>query len=458
VVTGLFKIAYGLLRWKGHIWLADYLKRRVSNVKVTSVSGDVHVMVVIVDHFEPSRKAGADGIKAVRQWCERYEEIASRHSDSDDVCPQHTWFYRYDYPNFDCLNILSKYVFKGLGEIEFHLHHGNDTPESFMAKIMEGLEWFSTAGAMTGGNGIQKRFAYIAGNWALDNGRFDNSLSGVNKELEILGKLGCYADFTFPAFGTVAQPRKVNSIYYSTDTVKPKSYDTGIDVKVGGMPSGDLIIFQGPLFIDWVNGRIEYAAIEDFAPYSPERIDYWINAGIHVKGRPQWVFIKLHTHGMQSKESFLGPNLDILFKDLEDKFKRPPYRLHYVTAREAYNIVKAAEAGVNGDPGKYRNFSIPQPANRKLYCNSPYKLLKYEDGRITAEVQIDERRDVEFFFNNLNLKALKGGAIQMVDIEYSKNSVNRITVKGNGMCCVEYCNPGGIIARQCNILKMPFVL
>ena len=35
------------------------------------------------------------------------------------------------------------------------------------------------------------------------------------------------------------------------------------------------------------------------------------------------------------------------------------YKLHYVTAREAYNIVKAAEAGKAGNPGEYRDFVIP---------------------------------------------------------------------------------------------------
>jgi hypothetical protein len=34
------------------------------------------------------------------------------------------------------------------------------------------------------------------------------------------------------------------------------------------------------------------------------------------------------------------------------------WRLHYVTAREAYNIVKAAEAGKTGDPANYRDFEI----------------------------------------------------------------------------------------------------
>jgi hypothetical protein len=39
--------------------------------------------------------------------------------------------------------------------------------------------------------------------------------------------------------------------------------------------------------------------------------------------------------------------------------------LHYASVREAYNIIKAAEAGKTGDPDQYRNFVIkPYLANK----------------------------------------------------------------------------------------------
>ena len=40
------------------------------------------------------------------------------------------------------------------------------------------------------------------------------------------------------------------------------------------------------------------------------------------------------------------------------------YKLHYVTAREAYNIVRAAEDGKTGDPDAYRDYDISHPFNR----------------------------------------------------------------------------------------------
>ena len=48
-----------------------------------------------------------------------------------------------------------------------------------------------------------------------------------------------------------------------------------------------------------------------------------------------------------------------MFTYLEKKYNDGNnYILHYATARECYNIVKAAEAGMQGKPNEYRNFII----------------------------------------------------------------------------------------------------
>src|SRR5262249_8467929 len=157
-----------------------------------------------------------------------------------------------------------------------------------------------------------------------------------------LREAGCYADFTFPALGSPAQPRTTNSIYYATEDGNPKSYNTGVKVVVGRPPSGDLMIFQGPTFIDWRQGQIEDGAVEDISSFHPRRLKTWLSANVHVPGRPEWIFIKMHTHAMQNRESFLSSANDAMFTAMEKCWTRPPFRLHYVTAREAYNIVKAA--------------------------------------------------------------------------------------------------------------------
>jgi hypothetical protein len=77
------------------------------------------------------------------------------------------------------------------------------------------------------------------------------------------------------------------------------------------------------------------------------------------------VFVKVHTHGLQDNDidTLLGPPTEALFRDLEARYNDGrDYVLHYVTARETYNIIKAAEAGRQGNPNDYRDFVVPAPS------------------------------------------------------------------------------------------------
>lgn len=86
----------------------------------------------------------------------------------------------------------------------------------------------------------------------MDNSR-NNHYCGVNDEVRILSKTGCYADFTFPCFNK-ATPSQINSIYYAKDDIyKPKSHDTGIEVTRGRPKQGDLMIIQGPMHAQFIN-------------------------------------------------------------------------------------------------------------------------------------------------------------------------------------------------------------
>src|SRR5215469_5983938 len=132
-------LAYRALRWhalRGG-WLADHLRRRGWVTRpALPADGPVDVMVLVADHFEPARRFGDEAaVESVRSWCAAYEEIAGRHRDSDGRPPQHTWFYRYDYPNAGCVQALNPSVFRGFGEVEFHLHHGHDSHESMAATL-----------------------------------------------------------------------------------------------------------------------------------------------------------------------------------------------------------------------------------------------------------------------------------------------------------------------------------
>jgi hypothetical protein len=392
----------------------------------------VEIIVTVVDHFEPTGRYGPEAaVESVASWCAANEAIAGRHRDADGRAPQHTWFHRTEYANTDCVLALSDSVFRGFGEVEFHLHHGHDTHESFCAKLRDGLDLLNAAGAaITAERRPRRRFAYIAGDWSLDNGSFNDERSGCNTELTALRDAGCYADFTFPALGNRAQPRKANTLYYATDDPGPKSYDRGgAEVAVGRPASGDLLIFQGPLIVDWEHGRFEDSAVESFAPPCPSRLGAWLDANIHVAGRPEWIFVKLHTHGMQSRETFLGPGLDALFGAMVEHWNRPPFRLHFANAREAYNILKAAEAGHMDDPNDYRDFEVPPPANRLVRCDAPWRLLALAADRVALEVLRPGWATIEFARGPLRTVR---GAVQRLEARFRDGMINAFDVAAEG--------------------------
>ena len=214
------------------------------------------------------------------------------------------------------------------------------------------------------------RYGFIHGNWALDNSRRDGDWCGVNNELQVLRATGCYADFTLPSAPSDTQTRKVNAIYYATDDpLRPKSHDTGIDVCVGGQATGDLLIVQGPLALNWQRRkwgclpRIEHADVAGGTLPTSDRIDLWIRQRIGVVGKPDWIFVKVHTHGCQ--ENNFVATLGTAAAQMHEYLARQPFVLHYVTAREVYNLIKAAEAGLTGDPNQYRDFILPPPPVRQ---------------------------------------------------------------------------------------------
>ena len=384
VITTFGVTAFVVLLWREvrnkHLvlWVPSYMASRarsLSGSRRPQRHEPQDIIFCVVDHFEPIAAGSTrEQEQAVmRDWLRRYPALAARHRDSDGRPPQHTWFYPAENYNEEYLTDLAHLCRQGLGEIELHLHHGYDTAETLRVKIKQALSDFARHGALvTQERPPRQVYGFIHGNMALDNSCNDPALCGVDDEITVLKETGCFADFSLPTAPCVSQARKVNAVYYATDDpVRPKSHDTGVDVEVGRPPTGDLMIVQGPLAFNWhrrkwgLLPRIENADIQGANPATPERIRTWVRQHIAVKGRSDWVFVKVSCHGAEdrNREALLGEPADRLFAFLEEEYRdRPGYRLHYVTARELYNIVKAAEAGERDDPGQYRD-----------YCIAPYQ-------------------------------------------------------------------------------------
>jgi hypothetical protein len=309
----------------------------------------------------------------MRTWLEAYPRLCARHWDSDGVPPQHTFFYPAEAYRAEYLDQINALVAQGLGEIELHLHHGHDTSASLRAKLEEGVEKFNQHGALVTQETGRKTYAFIHGNLALDNGLGDPAFCGVDDELTVLEETGCYADFSMPTAPEKSQARKVNAIYYAIDDpLRPKSYDWGEDAAVGKKGQDGLLMITGPLTTNWrqrklgLFPRLDIAELTGRWPGTPDRVERWVRAGIHVQGRPEWIIVKVSCHGAEERsfDPLLGAGAEVMHAYLEQQFRdRPGYRLHYVSARQLYNIVKAAEAGCEGDPDDYRDFIIPPYVN-----------------------------------------------------------------------------------------------
>lgn len=365
-------LGWRLLRARNmQIWMAHYLRRR----KPAAAPGPVHVMFCFVDHFEPMWHGADLATQRARvdRWCTDYRAMAGRHRDADGRPPQHGFFYPEEEYAEEHLDKVAALCADGFGEIEIHLHHDNDTEANFRESITRFCNTLHERhGALsrhpdTGMLG----FGFIHGNWCLDNSRADGRWCGLNNELILLRELGCYADFTLPSAPSDTQTSMVNSIYYATDDPdQPKSHDSGEPVRVGGRASGDLMIVQGPLGLNWRERRmgfmprVENADIRRSCPPTPARVDAWIKAGVHVEGRPEWIFVKIHTHGTQEHDmdTLLGAPVEAMHDYLESHYNDGlKHVLHYVTAREVHNIIKAAEAGLQGNPDQYRDYVLPPP-------------------------------------------------------------------------------------------------
>jgi hypothetical protein len=344
---------------KYYIFLPDYVHSGFTPAPV--VQGPTHIFFLITDHFEP-----LFSVQRAQHFADRYRAMAMQHRDSTGRPPQHTWFYPGDQVSPGVLGVLRQLTSEGLGEVELHYHHANDSSETVEVAFRSAIVRFQKFGFLKTVDG-RTAFAFVHGNEGLDNA--DGELCGVNDEIRILHNLGCFADFTFPAVYHLAQPPFVNSLYAARDDPEPKSYRHQfplLDLKRG---AADLMIFQGPLVLapSWSLRRlfvdVDDGNIHPGMPAGPTRVRRWVNARVHVAERPDWVFVKVFAHGVSTpadEDEVVGEHFEEALTDLEQHYNDGVrYVLHYVTAREAYNLAMSAASGAKGDPSAYLDSEIP---------------------------------------------------------------------------------------------------
>jgi hypothetical protein len=340
-------------------WLVPYLAQAPRR-RLPHAGEEVHLLLCIADHHEPKfgRPPPEVARARVQRWVEEYPRQLGRFRDSDGRPPRHTFFYPAEEYEPDYLAALVELCAAGFGEVEVHLHHDGDTAAGLREKLLAFKEALATRHGLlardrrTG----EPAYAFIHGNWALCNSRPDGRACGVDNELGVLRETGCYVDMTFPSAPSPTQPPTINSLYYAADVPgRPCSHHRGTPAGRGAPPQGSLLLVQGPLLLDWkrrkwgIFPRLENGCLQGSQPPSIDRLDQWLRARVQVPSRPDWFFVKLHCHGAEDADVLLGEATVRFHEALAERARQDQrFHYHYVTAREMYNLVKAAEAGFTG--------------------------------------------------------------------------------------------------------------
>ena len=341
-----------------------------------------HVIVALADHFEPSITATPGEFaeyheqeRRIEKWCREYPRQMGEFRDSEGHALLHTYFYPAEQYDRAHLEELAEHCSAGWGEIEIHLHHGMNAPDS-AENTRRVLEEFRDRlarehGALSyeaGSSG--PRYAFVHGNFALANSDGGRNC-GVDAEMQILSDTGCYADMTLPtAPWHGAQIAKINSIYECGAPLTTRlSQGRGRNLTVGRRPQILPLVVQGPLLADFGGTKaiaIDNGALTGRNPATLRRFAKWKRSAISVEGRPDWIFVKLHCHGMDPRDdqAMLGEPMRNFLRELTGAAGERGETLHFTTAREMVNIILAACDGREGNPGEYRDYRFRrgQPA------------------------------------------------------------------------------------------------
>jgi hypothetical protein len=347
--------------------------------------GPVHLVIAMADHFEPAidpesglkRVPRSEQERRLEWWSREYPNTVARWRDHDGRPFVHTYFYPAEQYDAGLLQMLAEHCHAGWGEVEVHLHHGMTHPDTAentrhtLSEFRDLLAFQHRCLAVEKGSD-QPRYAFVHGNFALANsagGRF----CGVDSEMKILAETGCYADFTLPAgFSHPAQIAKINSLYECALPLEESvPHRTGRDLERGRRPEKFPLIVQGPLLADFRGALrspgllFETSAITRRNPMSLGRLARWKQARISVQGRPDWLFIKVHCHGMDptQKDAVVGEGFRNFLEAAVTGAAERKECLHFVTAREMANIILAACDGREGNPGDYRDYRFKSMAS-----------------------------------------------------------------------------------------------
>jgi hypothetical protein len=85
------------------------------------------------------------------------------------------------------------------------------------------------------------------------------------------------------------------------------------------------------------------------------------------------VFVKLYCHGFfdSDQDGVIGDSIRRFWDEaLEYSNRSGEFKIHFATAREAFNIAMAAVDGRDGEPGEYRNYLLKSLLETNTHVDS----------------------------------------------------------------------------------------
>ena len=192
----------------------DFLRNKNGGVK--------NLIFTIANHFEPawSENGGLD-LDSQKRNLDDYYKLAQKTGeavrDSDGTKFRHTNFYPAEQYDYDLLQKMAQMQAEGLGEVEIHLHHGVEKPDTaentrlILTEFRDILAEDHKCLSRFDGKG-EPKYAFVHGNLALANSA-GGKFCGVDEEMQILQETGCYVDMTMPTAPDITQVPMINRIY-----------------------------------------------------------------------------------------------------------------------------------------------------------------------------------------------------------------------------------------------------
>ncbi|RMD78915.1 MAG: hypothetical protein D6820_09090 [Lentisphaerae bacterium] len=328
-------------------WLIASLRKRPR-----PIPENAWIIFCFCDHFEPMHHTSdpQEGCRRVRLWAEQFPILANRVAElfGERLC----WNFFYPIEQYcqDHLDLLRPLVEAGLAEIGIHLHHHDDTPEQLFRTLCEGRARLHANGLLPLSPDGKPVYAFVHGNWALNNTHPQRKNCGVDNEIEILLKTGCFADLTMPAAPHPAQVPLVNQLAALPPGPRLAPFHRAIPIQAGHpLPSGHLLYIPGPLTLNWqwrkhhIFPRIENADLTPVNPPALRRLHAWLRASIGIDPIPELFIVKLHTHGAypDNANMLLHGTMLEFFDQLHQYIlnKHPQWTCRFFTARQLANFI-----------------------------------------------------------------------------------------------------------------------